>query len=179
MTRPATSVMRYAQFFRLARVRSVLDYGAGLLRNSLYLAGAGFEVYAADVPGQVKVLCTHPEAGQLAGILTADELQEARLGVDLVISTFVFNIIETKAQREQYLQNVKLNLRPGGFFLIEVNSRHGDETADSARQLCQNCNGNANGYTHSEMDRLLALYSFDRICHYYSSHALAAIYRKE
>lgn len=177
MIKAATSVIRYTRFFRLAKVDRVLDYGAGLLRNALYLMEQGFHVYAADVPEQVKVLSSHPEAGRLAGLLQVGELPQARLGVDLVLSTYVFNIIATRAQRKQYLDNVAANLRPGGFFLIEVNSRPDDMRCGSVLHHYLSCDDNAKRYSHQELDSLLIPYGFERICHYYSSHALAAVYR--
>lgn len=177
MTRAATSVMRYARFFALAGVRRVLDYGAGLLRNSLYLAERGFQVYAADLPEQVKALSLHPGVKRLAGLLPVGDLPHAGLGVDLVVSTYVFNIIATRDKRGQYLENVVRNLNPGGLLLIEVNSRSDDAPCMSVLRQYPECDGNARSYHRDDLDRLLLPYSFRRICHYYSSHALAAVYR--
>ncbi|GFO65102.1 class I SAM-dependent methyltransferase [Geomonas paludis] len=174
---PATSVIRYARYFRLAKVHRVLDYGAGLLRNALYLTEQGFEVYAADVPEQVKALAAHPQAGRLAGLLTVGELAQAGLAVDLVLCTFVFNILATRNRKKQYLDNVVANLRPGGLFLIEVNSRQDDMACGSVLQHYYSCDGNAKSYNHDELDRQLSPFGFERVCHYYSSHALAALYR--
>lgn len=178
MIRPASSVIRYAGFFRLAKVQRVLDYGTGLLRNALYLTQQGFEVYAADVPEQVKALAAHPQAARLAGLLTVGELAKAGLCVDLVLCTFVFNILATRTLKKQYLENVVANLRPGGLFLVEVNSRHDDMACGSVLQHYYSCDGNAKSYSHDELDRQLAPFGFQRICHYYSSHALAALYRR-
>ncbi|TGU71469.1 methyltransferase domain-containing protein [Geomonas terrae] len=177
MTRAATSVMRYARFFTLAGVRKVLDYGAGLLRNSIYLAEQGFQVYAADLPEQIKALSLHPGSSRLAGLLSVRDLPQTELGVDLVLSTYVFNIIATREKRGQYLENVVLNLKPGGFFLIEVN-RSSDETpCTSVLRHYPGCDGQRKSYCSDDLDRLLVPLNFRRICHYYSSHALAAVYR--
>ncbi|WP_224982954.1 class I SAM-dependent methyltransferase [Geomonas agri] len=176
MLRPASSVIRYACYFRLAKVHRVLDYGAGLLRNALYLTEEGFQVYAADVPEQVKALAVHPEAGRLAGLLTVGELAQAGLGVDLVLCTFVFNILTTR-RKKQYLDNVVANLRPGGLFLIEVNSRQEDAPCGSVLQHYYSCDGNAKSYCHDKLDLQLAPFGLKRVCHYYSSHALAVLYR--
>jgi len=177
MSIPATGVVRYSRFFSLRHVDTVLDYGAGTLRNALYLAGQGFKVYAADVPEQVKVLQAHPGAGALAGILEVGDLMRSRLGVDLVLSTYVFNIIVTRAQRGCYLDNAVANLRPGGYFLLEVNSRRDEFECGSTLHHYLGCDDKGKSYTHQELDRLLVPYGFRRICHYYSSHALAAVYR--
>jgi tellurite methyltransferase len=171
MTKPAIGVLRYSKFFRLSRACTVLDYGAGTLRNALYLANQGFSVYAADLPEQVKVLRNHPEIGRLAGLLDVRELERSHLGVDVVLSTYVFNIILPKAKRHRYLQNVTGNLRFGGYLLLEVASRHDEGNSYF------NCDTCARTYTHQQLDRLLAPYRLRRICHYYSSHALAALYQ--
>lgn len=178
MTRAATSVMRYARFLALAGVRRVLDYGAGLLRNSLYLAENGFEVYAADLPERVKALSMHPGAARLAGLLSVRDLSQSELGVDLVLSTYVFNIIPSREKRGQYLDNVVRNLRPGGFFLIEVNSGSDETPCTSVLHHYPECDGKGKSYQSRDLDRLLIPLNFGRICHYHSSHALAAIYRR-
>lgn len=177
MTRPATSVIRYARFFRLSRANKVLDYGAGTLRNALYLADRGFKVYAADVPEQARILRSRPGSERLAGILDVGELMTTRLNVDVVLCTYVFNIIVPKAQRKLYLDNVTANLRPGGFLLIEINSRLEEMGCDSPLQHYHCFDHKAKSYTHDELDRLLGQYRFQRICHYYSDHALAAVYQ--
>lgn len=177
MTRAAAGVVRYARFFKQVNADKVLDYGAGSLRNALFLTEQGFRVYAADLPGQVKVLRKHPQAGNLEGLFEAGELAGLNLAADLVLSTFVFNIIGTRAHRKQYLDNVVANLKAGGYLLMEVNSRREDFGCSSALHHYFSCDDKARSYTHDELDRLLAPFKFRRICHYYSSHALAAVYR--
>ncbi|ACH39939.1 tellurite resistance protein TehB-related SAM-dependent methyltransferase, putative [Citrifermentans bemidjiense Bem] len=175
--KPATSIIRYTRFFRLIRANRVLDYGTGSLRNALYLTEQGFTVYAADVLEQVKVLKAHPKAKALERLLDVSELAQSDLCVDLVLSTYVFNIIETRAQRKQYLENVVANLREGGYFLIEVNSRPDDISCASPLHHYLSCDDKARSYTHDDLDRFLVPYKFEPICHYYSTHALAAVYR--
>jgi len=177
MSKPAISVIRYSRFFSMRHVRTVLDYGAGTLRNALYLVEQGFEVYAADVPEQVKVLQAHPDVGTLAGLLEIGELTRNRLGVDLVLSTYVFNIIVTKEQRRRYLDNVVANLGRGGYLLMEVNCRLEELACGTAFHHYWDCDDKARSYTHEELDRLLSPYGFKRICHYYTTHALAAVYQ--
>jgi tellurite methyltransferase len=172
MTKPATSVIRYSRFFALSHAQTVLDYGAGNLRNAVYLAQQGFTVYAADLHDQVKALRVHPAVNLLAGLVEARALHFSRLSVDLVVSTYVFNIIQPKAQRRCYLDNIVANLRPGGFLLMELLARHG-----STPNSYFNCDISARIYTHRDVDRLLTPYGFQRICHYYSDHAVAVIYR--
>lgn len=177
MTRAAASVVRYARFFKQVNANKVLDYGAGSLRNALFLWERGFRVYAADLPGQIRVLRKHPQVGNLEGLFEAGELAGLNLAADLVLSTFVFNIIGTKAHRKQYLDNIVSNLRAGGYLLMEVNSRNEDFGCSSTLHHYFSCDDKARSYTHDELDCLLAPYKLRRICHYYSSHALAAVYR--
>lgn len=177
MTQPATSVVRYCGFFSGSRVDTVLEYGAGTLRNALYLIDQGFTVYAADLPEQVKVLRGHPAVHRLAGLLEVGELALSRLGVDLVISTYVFNIIVQQAERQHYLQNVVANLRPGGFLLMEVCCRRDQLECGSEENRQFKCSNCSRTYTHHELDRLMTPYGLKQVCHYYSNHAVAVIYQ--
>jgi tellurite methyltransferase len=178
MTKAAASITRYSRFFRQSKADIVLDYGAGTLRNALYLAQHGFKVYAADLPEQVAIQRAHPVAHQLAGLLDVGELEQSALGVDLVLSTYVFNIIMENSEQRRYLDNVVANLRPGGYFLIEVRCRH-QETACSAQCShyfkCASC---AKTFTHDELDSVITPYGFRRISHYYRHHAVAAVYQR-
>ena len=177
MSKAANSVAIYAKFFLLSRVKTVLDYGAGTLRNALFLLDQGFTVYAADLPQQVQALRSHPGVQRLAGLLEVEQLQQSRLGVDLVLSTYVFNIISQKEKRQRYLENVVSNLRPGGQLLMEVCSRRDETEWGSAGDLQPNCGDCARTFSHGQLDALLAPYGLQRVCHYYRHHALAAVFR--
>ena len=177
MTIAANGVIRYAPFLTWSHVDTVLDYGTGTLRNALYLLERGFTVYAADLHDQVKILHNHPAARRLAGLLEVKELERSRLGVDVVVSTYVFNIIRQRVKRRRYLDNVVANLRPGGYLLMEVGSRHDSDEYGASGNTYFNCDNRVKTYTHSQLDRLLVPYGFRRLCHHYSSHALAAIYQ--
>jgi tellurite methyltransferase len=177
MPTPASSVARYARFFGLSEVRTVLDYGAGTLRNALYLVEHGFTVYAADLPAQVKVLRRHPCVPRLAGLLEVRDLERSRLEVDLVLSNYVFNVIDRRSDRQRYLENVVSNLGRGGYLLMEVSCGLPEAEGETACDRYFNCDHRARVYTHYQLDSLLAPYGFGRICHNYSDHALACIYR--
>ena len=178
MAKAAASITRYTGFFRQSRAHTVLDYGAGTLRNSLYLARHGFTVYAADLPEQVAVQRGRSDARHLAGLLNVGELEGSRLGVDLVLSTYVFNIIMENAEQHRYMDNVVANLRPGGYLLIEVRCRKQDSNCSSACSHHFKCQSCAKTYTHEELDSLINPYGFRRISHYYRQHAVAAIYQR-
>jgi hypothetical protein len=111
--------------------------------------------------------------------MVTDELSKSGLNVDLVLSTYVFNIIMSQEARYSYLSTAVSNLRPGGYLMMEVRCRKPNDT----------CGENCNDYlshnectktlTHHELDSLLNPHGLRRVSHYYRSHALSAIYRRE
>ena len=173
----ATSIMRYYRFFQQRNARRVLDYGAGKLRNSLFLSGKGFNVFAADLPEQIGRMKEEPAASRLAGLFEATELEQTRLNVDLVISNFVFNIIPDGPEKQLYLRNTVRNLRRDGYLLVEVRCRQNLVPCGSGCTHYMKCNSCIKTYSHDELDRLVTPYGFKRICHYYRHRALAAVYQ--
>lgn len=178
MAAVAESVRRYSRFFQIRKARAVLDYGTGTMRNALYLARQGFDVYAADIPDQVEKLRGCPALQHIQQLLATDELPQSRLNVDLVLSTYVFNIIMDSGERHRYLQNVVANLKPGGYLLIEVRCRQPRERCDATCRDYFSCAECSKTLTHEELDALLRPYGLRRISHYYRSHAVAAIYQR-
>jgi len=179
MARVAESIRRYSTFFKKHNVTRVLDYGTGTMRNTHFLADQGFKVYAADLPEQVAKLRNCPTQNCVERLLTTDELFETQLNVDLVLSTYVFNIIMNQGERNRYLRNATANLRPGGYLLMEVRCRKpqidcGEKCSDYF--ACVEC---TKTLSHQELDQLLRPHGLRRISHYYRSHALSAIYLKE
>ena len=177
MTQAARSITRYSPFFKHQKASNVLDYGAGKLRNALYLADQGFSVYAADLPELVSRFRVCPAINRLAGILEVGELPNSRLNVDLVLSNYVFNIITGSSERQSYLDNIVNNLRSGGYLLIEVRCRrtHGKCGQDCPEYFnSQEC---TKTYSHADLDRILIPRGFRRVSHYYRHQALAAIYQ--
>lgn len=155
----------------------VLDYGTGTMRNAVYLAREGFNVYAADLPEQVEKLRDCPALQHVERLLATDELSGSNLNVDLVLSTYVFNIIMDSAGRHTYLENTVANLKPGGYLLIEVRCRKPQEQCDTACADYFSCPECSKTLTHEELDALMNPHGLRRISHYYRSHAVAAIYR--
>lgn len=82
MASVASSVARYSPFFKKQNIRTVLDFGAGTLRNSCFLAEIGFCVYAVDVPEQVERIRAIPCNRCLAGVLSTSDLERKPLAVD-------------------------------------------------------------------------------------------------
>lgn len=175
----AESIRRYCTFFQKRQVTNVLDYGTGTMRNTHFLAGQGFRVYAADLPEQVAKLRNCPALELVERLLESNELHDTRLNVDLVLSTYVFNIIMNHEERHSYLRNAVSNLKAGGYLLMEVRCRKpqpdcGEQCGDFFS--CLEC---TKTLSHQELDQLLNPHGLRRISHYYRSHALSAIYVKE
>ncbi|BCS54138.1 bifunctional 2-polyprenyl-6-hydroxyphenol methylase/3-demethylubiquinol 3-O-methyltransferase UbiG [Geobacter sp. SVR] len=177
MAAVAESVKRYSRFFKIQQARAVLDYGTGTMRNAVYLAREGFSVYAADLPGQVEKLHGCPARRHIERLLSTEELPQSRLNVDVVLSTYVFNIIMDSSGRDRYLENVTANLRPGGYLLMEVRCRQPQERCDVTCGDYFACAECSKTLTHQELDAVMAPHGLRRISHYYRSHAVAAIYQ--
>lgn len=178
MCAAAESVRRYSRFFKQQNAVNVLDYGTGNMRNALYLSQQGFRVYAADLPEQVEKLMDYPAANQVERLLVTDELSRSSLSVDLVLSTYVFNIIMGHKERYNYLKTAVANLRHGGYLLMEVRCHRPEESCDSSCGDHLSPGACAKTFSREELDALLAPHGMQNISHYYRSHALSAIYRR-
>jgi cyclopropane fatty-acyl-phospholipid synthase-like methyltransferase len=174
----AESVRRYSRFFKTQQAMDVLDYGTGTMRNAVYLAREGFNVYAADLPEQVEKLRDCPALQHVERLLATDELPASKLNVDVILSTYVFNIIMNSAERHAYLENAVVNLKAGGYLLMEVRCRKPHEPCDTTCRDFFACDECSKTLTHGELDQLLTPHGLRRISHYYRSHAVAAIYQK-
>lgn len=174
----AESVRRYSSFFRKRQAINVLDYGTGTMRNALYMANQGFKVFAADLPDQIAKLRGGTASRQMERLLVTDELPDSCLNVDLVLSTYVFNIIMESSGRNIYLKNAVANLKPDGYLLMEVRCRKPQERCDTTCSDYFSCGECSKTLTHEELDTLLNPHGLKRISHYYRSHAVSAIYQK-
>jgi SAM-dependent methyltransferase len=178
MVAVAESVRRYSRFFKTQHATDVLDYGTGSMRNAVYLAQKGFSVYAADIPEQVAKLRNCPALAHVERLLATDDLPLSNLNVDLVLSTYVFNIIMSSSERHAYLDNAVANLKTGGYLLMEVRCRTLEERCDATCTDYFSCAECSKTLTHDELDILLTPHGLRRISHYYRSHAVSAIYQK-
>ncbi len=178
MSRAAESVRRYSSFFKKQKALDVLDYGTGTMRNALFMADNGFRVFAADLPEQVEKLRNCPALLHVERLLATDELTNSSLNVDLVLSTYVFNIIMNQEERHHYLKTAVANLKAGGYLLMEVRCRRPETACDVACSDYFGCAECAKTLTHGELDMLLNPFGLKRISHYYRSHAVAAIYQR-
>ena len=166
--------MRYHRFFKKSKAYNVLDYGAGNLRNAAFLSGKGFNVYAADLPEQLLRARSMTVVEKLRGLLETGQLRQSKLNVDVVISTFVLNIISDPAEKKRYLENIIVNLRPGGYLLIEVSCREKSKNKCCDCTKCPTC---AKSYSREELDQLVAPYGFERLARYYGRHSIGVLYQ--
>ena len=116
-------------------------------------------------------------ARKMAGVLAADELQEGGLAVDLVLSSYVLNIIEDGTERSRYLKNIVLNLRPEGYLLVEVRCRVESPKCSSGCSLSKRCPNCVKTYSHRELDHLVEPMGFRGVSHYYRRHSVAVLYQ--
>jgi hypothetical protein len=178
MANVAESIRRYSVFFRKQQAVNVLDYGTGTMRNALFMANQGFKVFAADLPEQIDKLRDCSGLCHIERLLDTDELTNSQLNVDLVLSTYVFNIIMESSHRHEYLNNAVANLKTGGYLLMEVRCRKLQERCDATCIDNFSCAECSKTLTHEELDALLNPHGLKRISHYYRSHAVSAIYQK-
>ncbi|MCM0081447.1 class I SAM-dependent methyltransferase [Geomonas sp. Red32] len=177
MSTASEGVRRYSRFFKKQSALRVLDYGTGTMRNAIYLSREGFHVVAADLPDQVARLSGAPALEYVERLLPVEVLAESHLNVDVVLSTYVFNIIMDHASRDLYVRNIVANLRPGGYLLMETRCPRLSERCSLACHdyFTSTC---SKTLTHEELDALFNPYGMRRISHYYRSHAVVAMYRK-
>jgi hypothetical protein len=148
------------------------------MRNALFMANQGCKVFAADLPEQIDKLRDCPALNRIERLLGTNELPDSKLNVDLVLSTYVFNIIMERSERHLYLTNAVANLKAGGFLLMEVRCRKPQDACDTTCNDYFSCAECSKTLTHEELDALLNPHGLKRISHYYRSHAVSAIYQR-
>lgn len=120
----AASIKILVPFLKNRQVKSVLDYGAGNLRNSSYLKEMGFEVIVVETPEQLDKI-----AGKARELnihcMVSHQAGKWWIYADFAICNFVLNMIREEKERLEIIDNVYRNLKPGGLFLAEVKEKHG------------------------------------------------------
>ncbi|MGI6066653.1 MAG: class I SAM-dependent methyltransferase [Bacillota bacterium] len=159
----AASVKVLVPYWQHYHVVSVVDYGAGNLRNSRYLKNLGFKVIAVETPHHLKKIDSILVSYQIAA-LNPLQISNCRLESDLVLLNFVLNTIGVKERREEIIRNAYLNLKPGGFFLVEVKERNEDSLAK--------------GMSESELDNEIMHFGFEKELLLRRRGLLAVLYRK-
>ncbi|WCK57069.1 methyltransferase domain-containing protein (plasmid) [Aneurinibacillus sp. Ricciae_BoGa-3] len=101
----------------------ILDYGAGKLRNSLYLVSKGHHVSILDTPLQIQRQ-HQQELESIKSIFTAESyLPQAYF--DSVLCSFVLNVIPEQRKRNEILEKIHNSLKPGGRLYLEVRKKNG------------------------------------------------------
>ena len=114
IVQPARSLVKYLPLFQRQTGKVALDFGSGNLRNSIFLHRLGYEVYAVDLPHNVKF---HPMPK--LNCITPGELRDLYCKIDLALCTFVLNLISPQ-QRIYILDTIASKMKKGGYLLIET-----------------------------------------------------------
>lgn len=146
--RPANSLERYISLFQRQKNKTVLDYGSGNLRNSIYLQNNGYDVYAVDLPHRTKINCL-----PRLNCILPEELDNLTSQFGLIICTFVLNLIK-ESERTYFLENLTKKVIDGGYLLIETK-----------------------GFSLVELDRMFIPRGFYRINYEKGRYTIIVLYR--
>lgn len=145
---PAGSLKKFLPLFEKNSNKVVLDYGAGNLRNSLYLHRRGYYVYAVDLPNRTKINVLP----RLKCILP-DQINQVTSDFGLILCTFVLNLIDEK-DRKEFLNTVHNKISGDGYLLIETK-----------------------GFSLEELDRIFLPQDFCRIHYEKGRYTVIVLYR--
>jgi tellurite methyltransferase len=159
-------------FFVKNRIQTILDYGAGTLRNTCFLLKNGFKVYVAETNQQLPKFVNYQETPFVEGVFDVNDLTNQQLGVDLVISNFVLNIIDDPLEKNKLIENSFRNLKEGGYFLVEVKNK---KCSSNCSQVVT-CNREL---SLEELDDLILPKGYVRLNSQINGISLAAIYQKQ
>ena len=99
--------------------RTVIELGAGCLRNALHLQELGFGVSVLEVVGMEERFPSQYRAFRRVGGRVLKTLP--RLGrFDFSLATFVIETICNSQHRSELIIRVRRSLRPGGFLIMSV-----------------------------------------------------------
>lgn len=116
---PAASVQAWLAYLT-DEGGSVLDYGAGMLRNALFLREIGMSVCAVELGQQIeRIREKYPTLNDLE-ILEPHQLGERRFTA--AICTYVLNILDRDTQ-QQVVDNIVSHLVPSGVICVEVRKK--------------------------------------------------------
>lgn len=110
-------------FYPLIRKNgNVIDYGAGKLRNSLFLLNNGFKVSIIETEIQLnRIKDINPNLlDRFVNVFNTDNIPNIKY--DAVISTFIFCVIYNLQIREQIIHNIYNLLNDNGIAIIETRS---------------------------------------------------------
>ena len=97
----------------------ILDYGAGRLRNALYLLKEGFSnISLIDTKEQIKNWDKHKE--KFKEIYSIDEIESVNKKYDYILCSYVLNVIPSYEERVTVIKNINRLLNNNGVAIIEV-----------------------------------------------------------
>lgn len=101
---------------------TVLDYGAGKLRNSNYLLNKGIIVHILDTPYQLERINSE-RLSKYDKIYTCND--EINYKYDIVLCSFVLNVIHEKQIMDNIVRNIYNLLTTDGNLILEVRRGRG------------------------------------------------------
>jgi SAM-dependent methyltransferase len=117
-------VLAYLRTEKKIGIKSVLDFGAGKLRNARYLVKHGYEVYAVEFEAQfkqydlsAKQLSEANKNANFRELIFPGEFKKCGKKFDLVLLSNVIHIIPAPKHRVMVLRLCADKLRDGGYLL--------------------------------------------------------------
>lgn len=112
--------------------KTILDYGCGKLRNSIYLLNGGFKVSICDTEDQFINLEKNDKFNTLLAKFEDKFICDGQLNTDkefdIILNSFVLNVVDKKT-RKRILDNIRLILNKDGYLFIEVRTLQDIENA--------------------------------------------------
>jgi tellurite methyltransferase len=144
---------------------SVIEFGAGQGRNSLALAGIGFQVKAIEI-SQVGVDGMNRIASELSLLNFEAKVNDARAELegeyDLVVSTFMLHHL-SREDAESFITTIKEHTKSGGINAISTFTEEGDFSTS----------GNAEGRFFPKLGEMRNLYADWEILKYTEENSKA------
>ncbi len=147
--------------------RTVIELGAGCLRNALHLQELGFGVSVLEVVGMEERFPSQYRAFRRVGGRVLKTLP--RLGrFDFSLATFVIETICNSQHRSELIVRVRRSLRPGGFLIMSVRGPRDLLTAHNTGVPCSDGYLTSNrtfsrSYTRLQLERFLLTCGFRRL----------------
>lgn len=114
---------------KASRDIEILDYGAGRLRNSLYLLEKGFEkISLIDTKEQIKNWDKHKD--KFKKIYSTEEIEFLNTKYDYILCSYVLNVIPSYSERVSVIKNINRLLNDNGIAVIEV---RGDKSLNGVK----------------------------------------------
>lgn len=101
----------------------ILDYGCGKLRNSMYLIKKGFKnISILDSDTQINNIKNKVDLSIFSNVFSISTYNPKPL-FDIVLCSFVLNVIEDYIIRVKVLDNIYNSLKENGYLLLEVRNK--------------------------------------------------------